>query len=1264
MHTIFQKGFYYFPMRHNLILFFTICLSSCATYKSTPPLQTSQTQKNKPYHSIYLISNSDEQKKPPFESAEVLIDLLKENESSILWLGNNSIKNGNPDTSTFSNKTELNETLKRRYQFFSQFKGDKYFITGQNEWDKGGRQGFREVQALEYYVEDVLDLGNVYRPDNGCPGPEEIHLSDDVTLLLINTQWFLHNWDRPDSEDGCDVNNEIEFLAELEDAIKRNYNKKIIVAGHHSLTSSGKYGGYFSAKTHLFPLTLANDNLYIPLPGLGSIYVLNRHFLGEHQDISNYKYKRMINSFEEFFSQHENLIYVSGHEQSLEYFRNGNMHLVNSGSFSKSSPINSKKATFVSSDKGFGKIDLYENGDVWLRFYSSESTVDQPLFETLLFSEKPFDKDVFEEKTTDINYTDSTKSMYITKAYEKKKVKPGPLGNNYREEWSTTVDSVRYFDLGQEKGGLIIKKKGGGMQTKSLRLEAGDERQYVLRSIEKFPENAVPLELRGTFAENLIAEQVSAAHPYAAFAIPKLADAAGVYHTNPELVYLPDDPRLGIYRGTFGDGLYLFEERPEKDQRDVKSFGQPKDIISTSDVLEKMMKDGDHQIDQNMVVRSRLFDILIGDWDRHDDQWRWAEFEIDDDIELYRPIPRDRDQAFFWSDGWVMDLISKPFAMPKFQGFHMEIENVNGLSFNARYFDRSFMTEPDLEDWLTICHEIQEKITDDIIETAIRDLPTEIFALHGDTIISKLKHRRDDLEKYAREYYLFLSKEVDVPGTSKRDRFTIERLNDEETKVVAYHISPKKGENKYKFFERTFKTSETNEIRLYGLEDDDIFNLEGTVDNGIKIRIIGGSGEDEIKNNSLVEGIGKKTWVYDTKTKTELNDNSDTKVKTSDRDKDINVYNRKAFQYDLAAPIAFGGFNPDDGIFIGVGGIFQTHGFRKDPFKTSHFIAGTIAPKSASFNVSYKGTFTDIISKWSLVLDAGIFYPSYSDFFYGFGNETQFDDEIIDEDNQYYAARYRQILFNPELFRTSRNKKHRFAIGLRYQSINVRSDLNDSDEEIDRFITQYQQNLNYELFDETRFYMGAYLGYSYDTRDNELYPQNGLLFDFITGYAKSLDQKELDVNFAYSNANISFYYTFGNTLRSTLAARVGGASNNGDYEFYHARKLGGSTNLRGVRKQRFAGDQTFYQNTDLRIRLFSFKSIVLPGDVGLVFFHDVGRVWVEEDPSTPDGKSDFWHRGYGLGAYLAPFGKAAITADYSWSNTSERAFFVRLGFLF
>ena len=153
------------------------------------------------------------------------------------------------------------------------------------------------------------------------------------------------------------------------------------------------------------------------------------------------------------------------------------------------------------------------------------------------------------------------------------------------------------------------------MQTLSLRLEDSTGREFVLRSVEKFPEKAVPEIFRKTIIQSLVQDGISASHPYAALVVPPLAQAAGIYHTNPKLVYIPEDPRLGIYRDEFANTLALFEERPAGDWSDKSNFGNSKDIINTSKVLEKLAKDNDNQVDQHFVLRSRLFrsvDLAIG----------------------------------------------------------------------------------------------------------------------------------------------------------------------------------------------------------------------------------------------------------------------------------------------------------------------------------------------------------------------------------------------------------------------------------------------------------------------------------------------------------------------------------------------------------------------------------------------------------------------------------------------------------------------------
>jgi hypothetical protein len=75
--------------------------------------------------------------------------------------------------------------------------------------------------------------------------------------------------------------------------------------------------------------------------------------------------------------------------------------------------------------------------------------------------------------------------------------------------------------------------------------------------------------------------------------------------------------------------------------------------------------------------------------------------------------------------------------------------------------------------------ELQARLTDASIEKAVRHLPAPIFALSGEEIISKLKKRRDDLNKNAAKYYSFIAEEADITGTRRQETFTVTRLDTE-----------------------------------------------------------------------------------------------------------------------------------------------------------------------------------------------------------------------------------------------------------------------------------------------------------------------------------------------------------------------------------------------------------------------------------------------------------------------------------------------------
>ena len=752
-------------------------------------------------------------------------------------------------------------------------------------------------------------------------------------------------------------------------------------------------------------------------------------------------------------------------------------------------------------------------------------------------------------------------SVVTTNVSQQYLIKPGRywlLGKNYRQVWATDR-TVPVFDIGSEHGGLKILQRGGGFQTLSLRLEASNGHQYVLRSIEKYAIKAIPPALQETFAAGLVQDQISASHPYGAFVVPTMAEAAGIYYTNPQAVFVPDDPRFGPYRNDFANTMCLYEERPAGDASDIPNFGNSEDIISTIKLLKKLYKDNDNYVDQDWVLKSRMFDLLIGDWDRHDDQWRWAGFDQGKGIK-FRPIPRDRDQVFFINNGLLLGIAKRKWALPKFQGFDYDLKDTPGFNFNARWFDRDFLNQPEREDWMRIVEELQANMTDEVIESSIREWPDPIYDLRGEEITNKLKTRRQNLKRFALEQYLFLSKEVTVHGSHKRELFKVERLDDENTRVQMYKISKKKEPEKL-LYERTFKTSETKDIRLFGLDGDDEFEISGSVKKGPRVRVIGGAGEDKFTDNSKVNGIKKKTHVYDTKEGNILQLGSESRNRTS-KDPEVNHYTRQEFKYDQVAPLFIMGYNADDGFTFGGGTLATVHGFRKDPFRSRHLVFGSLGTNTISWDFMYKGRFTDVFGKWDVQLNLDALAPSFTTNFFGFGNDTPYDENIdqttnVDRAIDYYRTQF--TLFSSEFILTRRlGKRTDFGIGFHWQGFTAEEDYDGED----RFILDFSETLtDQDSVDFFKFktYTGTILQFSYDSRNNRAMPSSGIYFETdLRGYTGNNNASEEYTRFLGS---LSLYQTIRLPAPLTLALRVGAGHHFGDYEFYQAQILNTVSNF-------------------------------------------------------------------------------------------------------
>ena len=1173
-------------------------------------------------HTVFFIGETGNN--PTLSPALRIVQKLakEQTNSSVVFLGNQTA-NGMPEEDDPS-LAGVQQSLREQFLPFKNYKGNLIALPGDKDWHNDGYDGQEHVQEQELFIEQLLEEKNIMLPDNGCGDPVGIELTDNLVLLLLNTQWWLHQDSERDKNLDCEVRDEVDFLAAAEEIIQENRGKKILIAIHHPIYSSGKSGGYYPIKDHIFPLTNVSENLFIPLPIIGSIYPFSKKIIGSKQDISHPKRLALKKAIVGMIQNRKDVVIVSGHEPGLQYFLKKEHHFIVSGGGGREDYIKrGNSAQFSCQNNGFLKLSYYKNNEVWMEFWTTDDG-GKIVFRKKLEDNVP---PVFEDK--DYQSIEKTKEKRITtKAspiYEAKKFKRLWFGDHFREEWGAAVDVPVVF-LDTLKGGLTPLKKGGGFQTKSLRVEAANGKQYTLRTINKDVTKVVPPLLRGTFAQSIMQDGISASHPYGAFVVPKLADAAEIYHTKPQLMYVPPQAALGKFNDDFGDKLFLFEERPSGDWSDNPEFGNSKKIIGAEDLIKKLKKNNHSYVDQEYTVRARLFDIFLGDWDRHDDQWRWASFK-EGKRTMYRPIPRDRDQVFYRFDGILPFIVSRPFLTPQFRSFDDKIDYLPGLVFNARSFDRANLNRLTREDFIDAAKQLQAKLTDEVIATAFKGWQESIYDLNGDDIIQKLKTRRNNLVEIAHKYYEFLAKEPDVVGSNEDELFKVTRLSDDLTKVEVFDMDHKKGRLIY---ERVFHSDETKEIRIYGRKGADQFEIDGSVKDAIKVRIIAGGGKDTVSDNSTVAKGGKKTVVYDKpKGLTIASDKGEIDNKAA-AEKGINKYNRFGYLYDKKIGFPLIASNPDEGIGIGYFTIIQDQGFRTNPYKSQHTISGTFAFATSSVNINYAGHFPNGLGKNDFVLEASGKGPSFITNFFGLGNTIP----DTEEDLEFHRVRGTNIRLHPALFKDF-NGGHSIQIGPTYEYYNL-------EQTADRFVNTSEAALPSSAF-EDRHYAGLDIEYDYSIIDNPILPLQG--YRFRLGVENRLNVNDSDFSFSRFYSDLSLYIPLNIRKSLLFATKLGAAYNVGDYEFFQANQLGGSSQVRGLNTGKFAGDGIFYHATDIRAAVARSKSTSFPFTVGIHGSFDYGRAWLAGEEND-----DIWHTSVGGGIFFMPLNLFAFRVSYFSSD--------------
>jgi 3',5'-cyclic AMP phosphodiesterase CpdA len=1216
---------------YSFVISITLLLNSCATHKAQYGKDVSAnetenaTDTMKIAHTLFLIGdagNADEEQAQ--QTLELLHQKLKKanKKSTLIFLGDNIYPKGFPADKNDSEKALAETKLTNQLKLTEEFKGKTIVIPGNHDW----YSGIKGLENQADFVTKYLNDKKAFLPRKNCP-IEDVKIDSTTTLITVDSEWFLEDWDNhPTINDNCDIKTREDFFDELESILNKNQEKTVVLAIHHPLLSNGSHGGQYSWKKQLFPLEKK-----IPLPIVGSFINLLRKTSGvSPQDLQNKQYTIYAKRIKTLLQGQKNVIVVSGHDHNLQYINKENITQIISGAGSKfeaAKAINPNDFSY--GGNGYATLTLFKSGDVKVTFFGNENKHEKKLFEREII------------KAKEINWAaivankfppTVTTSIYSAKMTDKSIFHKFLFGQHYRKYYSMPIEA-RTATLDTLMGGLKPIREGGGHQSVSLRMSDPKGREYVMRAMKKsataflqsvaFKDQYVVNDFEQTYAEDFLLDFYTTTHPYTPFAVASLSDHLGLLHTNPVLYYIPKQDGLKEFNSNFGDQLYMVEERPADNHLDGKNFGKPTDIISTDDMMANLHKDEKYSVDQKEYIRVRLFDMLIGDWDRHSDQWRWAEHKIGDKV-VYTPIPRDRDQAFPKYDGTLLSLLMNVPAIRHMRTFKNKIDNVKWINREPYPLDLAFLKTTEEKDWIEQAKYIQEHLSDSDIDNAFKNLPKEVQDGTIEDIKRKLKNRKKELQKYASEYSDVLDKTVMLAGTDKKDKFI---LNHNARKNIEIQVFRMKKEGDELIYTKTVNDDKTKNLWIYGLDDADVFQVTGKQKSNIKIRLIGGQNNDTYNIEN-----GRKVIVYDFKSKENTyNLDSETKTQLTD-DYDVNLYNYEKPKYNVISGLPNFGYNPDDGVKVGVNINYTVNNFKQNPYTQRHVLNAFYYFATGGLEFNYAAHFPGLLGKWIIDVESLYTTPNFAMNYFGYGNETQNNDDELGLD--YNRVRIKKFNVSAAIRHVGRYGSE-FSVQPIFQRMTV--------EETENRYIDIPNIVNPIVFDSQN-YGGLKVKYLFKNADFAAKPTLGMAFMIAATWTTNLN--ETKQNFPTLESILGFTHKIDPNGKLVLATLIKGkAILNNNYEFYQGAALGGDTDLRGYRNERFLGNSYFSQSSDLRFSIGKIQRTVAPLTYGILAGFDYGRVWLD----VQDSKK--WHQDYGGGLWLNAIN--VITARISYFQSPD-----------
>jgi hypothetical protein len=769
------------------------------------------------------------------------------------------------------------------------------------------------------------------------------------------------------------------------------------------------------------------------------------------------------------------------------------------------------------------------------------------------------------------------------------------MGSRYRDLWTTPV-RVPVLDLRTFAGGLTPLRRGGNVQTMALRFQGADGREYNFRSVDKELTPALPEWARETLLDDLRQDVTRAQHPAGPVVAAALQDAAGVLNPGPRLVAMPDDPALGEFRADYAGLLGTIEVHADEGEDGAPLFADAPKVSDTEDLLEDLRSGPEHRLDARGYLRVRLLDMLMGDWDRHEGQWRWARYDRGGE-HLWVPVPEDRDYAFVDHDGVLLAVARA--RLPRLVRFGERYPSVLGLTANSLDQDRAFLAGVPRAAWDSVGAELRARLTDGVILDAVRRMPPAYQARDGDALAATLRARRDRLPEAVAAFYALAAQAPEVHATERADRVEAEHLTD--GRLLLRVRSPREDGAYVSAFERVFHPAETEEVRVHLHGGGDSVAVRGGA-GPITLRLLAGAGGGVLDDRSRAPVV-----LYDTAGGVRVVRGARTRVEGRPRaapDAEPGLIPRPTRDFgasrSLFAPYA--AWRSDVGLVAGGGPVWTRYGFRTHPYAARHALRAALAPTHGRVELAYRGELRgENSARWTELA------ATVSDLartrFSGFGNAAADGGgaSLVWLRQVEAAAAWHLPLSDALSLSFGPVVRYTDAEAAEGSSLAALSP---------RGTGGFGQ-------------AGARGGMVLDTRDDPLFPRTGVRAEL----SASAHPAVWDAGEAFGGVagSASAYLPLGAPV---LAVRAGAQRAWGGYPFHQAAFLGGWGSLRGHAHSRFAGDAAVFGGAELRVPLLPME-LVVRGRLGVSVLADAGRVIHEG--ASPGG----WHTATGAGLWFA-----------------------------